>query len=581
MKYSKLFGKTIKEDPKDASIASHGLLLKAGYIKESVAGRYYFLPLGFRVRQKIVDIVREEMDNSGAQEILSPTLHPLELWEETNRTEAVNFELMKVDDRRDAHFALGGTAEEMFVDLMRKFQISYKDLPINIYQFGLKFRDEIRARGGLLRVREFLMKDAYSFDIDEKVFEKTYELMRTTYSKIFDRLGLKSHSVPADNGYIGGDYSHEFIVETDVGESTFLASEDGKYLAHEDIAEFKLDMVNADEELKDMEIIEQPDWVRTMEENVKHYKKDARHFLKNVVYRNFQGDIIIAAIRGDLEVNRTKLTNLLFETAELEDADDDDLRAIGTKSGYVHSWGHTFLEPRKAKNQDRECKVIYVADNSLKSVRNFIGGQKEETTDSVNVNYTRDFKHEIEGDIAVAKDGYLAPDGTSKLIQKVGVEVGHTFQLGYYYTNKMKGAEFINAEGKGEKYHMGCYGIGIGRTLQTIAEIHRDDHGLIWPMSVAPYHVHIVSIGTDKAPKKAEELYTQLKGENVEVLWDDRDLRPGEKLNDADLIGIPIRMVVGDKSLADGNVEIKMRNESETKNIAIDEVVEYVKGLAG
>lgn len=573
-----MFGKTIREAPKDAQLESHKLLVQAGFIRESVAGRFYFLPLGMRVRQKLMQIIREEMNKIGGQEMITPALHPIELWEETNRTEAVNFELMQIKDRRGAGFALGGTAEEMLVDLVRKFQISYKEMPFTLYQFSPKFRDEMRARGGLLRVREFLMKDAYSFDTDEEAFKKTYQDEWEAYSAIFKRVELDAKPVAADGGYIGGDYCHEFIVDCGAGESRYLEAEDGSYCAHEDIAEFSMRDENMDENEEEFKIIDQPEWVHTMDDNVKHYKKDPMYFLKNVVYKNFEGDIVIVTIRGDMEVNKIKLKNLLGENAELEEATDEDLAKIGTKTGYVHSWGHKFLKPEKTKSGKRDAKVIYIADNSLKTIKNFIGGQKEEKTDSINVNYGRDFKHEIEGDTAMAQAGFLAPNGKSKLVEKQGVEVGNIFQLGYHYTNKMANALFTDKDGKRQKYYMGCYGIGVDRTLATVIEMHNDDKGIIWPKSIAPYHVQFITLGNEQdILNQAENLYKTLVEENIEVLWDDRDERPGEKFADADLIGIPLRIVLSKRSIENGGVEIKFRTEKDSKIIGIDEILDFVK----
>ena len=359
MLYSKLFGKTLRGDKQEGSaFMSHQLLIKAGFIAESVAGRYYYLPLGWRVHDKIKQVIKEEMDKSGAQEMITPTLHPLELWAETNRTSTTGFELMQVKDRRGAHFALGGTAEEMFVDLVRKMQISYRDLPFNIYQFSTKFRDELRARGGLLRVREFVMKDAYSFHADEEDFKREYKLMEKTYMKIYNRLGLNAKVVLADNGYIGGEYCHEFQVECPVGEGRFFENEDGSYVAHEDVATFKRDEINPDDEIKDFEIVKQPKWVKTTEDSMKYYGLPASRFMKNVVYKNITtGEIVIATIRGDLEVNKTKLEKVLDAVGQLEAASEEDLASIGTKPGYVHSWG---------------LKAKYVGDISLKTVKNFI-----------------------------------------------------------------------------------------------------------------------------------------------------------------------------------------------------------------
>lgn len=561
MLYSKLFGKTVKQAPADARIISYQLLYKGGFIRESTAGRFFTLPLGQIVQHKIMRIIKEEMDRAGAQEMLSPVLHPLELWQETNRTKTTGFELMIVKDRHGAKFALGGTAEEMFVDVIRKFQISYKDLPFNVYQFSSKFRDELRARGGLLRVREFTMKDAYSFDKDEKEFKKEYQNMWETYKRIFERMGLTTIVVESDNGYIGGEYCHEFVVESPVGETRFLTTVDGKYAAHEDVAQFKREIINLGDKEKPFKIINQPEWVETMDDNVKHYHLPKSHFLKNVVYKNVTNNqIIIAVIRGDLEVNKTKLEHVVDAVGQLIDATDPDLKKIGTKTGYVHSWGHK--------------KAHYIGDLSLTTVKNFIGGQKEKTTDSINVNYGRDFKCEFLADIALAQPGYLTEDGKQKLIEKRGIEVGNIFQLGYHYSKKMKRATFINQDGREKPFYMGCYGIGIGRTMATIVEIYHDKNGIIWPESVAPYQFHLIGLDLkDKTVNsKAYKLYKILIERNLEVLFDDRkDVSAGEKFADADLIGIPVRLVVSKRT---GNkIELKKRSKKETQIYSLDNVI--------
>lgn len=557
MKQSKLFGKSIKEIPVGVSTKNHEFLYRGGFIRESVAGRYYFLPLGMRVHDKLVKLIEKEMDKAGAQKIVTPTLHQLELWKETNRTDTAGFELMTVKDRRGADFALGGTAEEMIVDLVRKFNISYKDLPFNIYQFSNKFRDELRAKGGLLRVREFMMKDAYSFHANVEDFKREYKLMEETYKTIFKKCGLDTYSVQADNGYIGGEYCHELVTESEIGESDFFVSKDGEYVAHEDVAEFDRGEINPDDEIKEMETIEQPEWVKTMEDNKKHYNLPASRFLKNVVYQNTtNGELIIVVIRGDLEVNKTKVESVLKLQGQLEAATDEDLASIGTKSGWVHSWGHD---------------AKYVGDVSLKSVKNFIGGQKEEKTDTINVNYGRDFECEVLDDFALAQDGFMR-DG-QKLIAKKGVEVGNIFQLGHHYS-KLMNATFTNKEGKDEFYYMGCYGIGVGRTMATIAELHHDENGIIWPENLAPFKIHLLSLNVNE---KAEEIYRQLLDNDVEVLFDDRDVRPGQKFADSDLIGIPYRVVVSERSLEAGGLEVKKRDEKDGKIVSVEEALEMVK----
>jgi len=564
MKQSKLFGKTVKEAKSDMTLRSHKLLYQAGYIRESRAGRYYMLPLGLRVQDKICSIVEEEMNAAGAQKMFAPLLHPIELWQETNRDSAGGYELMTVQDRAGAKFALGGTAEEMFVDVVRGFQLSYKDLPINVYQFGYKFRDELRARGGLLRVREFVMKDAYSFHESMDCFEKEYQSMSDTYSRIFERVGLEAKVVPADNGYFGGDYCDEFVVESEIGESRYFESEDGSYIAHEDIASFKHVYMNPDEELLDLESVEQPEWVKSMEDNLKHYKLPLYRFLKNVVYKNRVSDeLIIAVLRGDLDVNKNKLEKALDMVGLLEEAQDADLERLGVKYGYVRSWGH------------KDC--IYVADLSLKFVNNLVGGQKQENLDTINVNYGRDFIHEIEADISVAQDGFLAPSGSSKLVSKKGVEVGNIFQLGQHYSLKMKNANFTTKDGKLQPYFMGCYGIGIGRTLATVVEVMSDEAGIIWPKAIAPYQVHLLSLdASGEVYDKAVELYEKLLELGFEVLLDDRDVRPGSKFADSDLIGIPLRITIGRKSLETGLYELKLRTDSGTVNLTYDELIAYL-----
>lgn len=561
MRQSRLFGKTSKSISSDIKITSHKLLIKAGFITESVAGRYYFLPLGWRVHDKVKAIIKDEMDKTGAQEMITPVLHPLELWEETNRTNTTGFELMKVKDRRGSDFALGGTAEEMFVDMVRKMEISYRDLPFNIYQFSTKFRDELRARGGLLRVREFVMKDAYSFDVNEEEFLKEYKKMEETYTNIYKRLGLDTYIVLADNGYIGGEYCHEFQVESEIGEGRFFVSEDGGYVAHEDVAKFKRDDINSKDKEAEFKIVDQPKWVMTMEDNVKHYKLPKTRFLKNVVYKNrVTEEVVIVVVRGDIDVNKTKLEKVLNAVGQLEDATDEDLELIGTKHGYVHSWGH--------KN---EKGLRYIGDLSLTTVKNFIGGQKEDETDSMNVNYGRDFECEMLADVAMAQDGFETEEN-GKLIEKKGIEVGNIFQLGYHYSSKMKGTDFTDKDGLKKPYYMGCYGIGLGRTMAAIIEKHNDERGMIWPEAIAPYKVHLISL---KQNEEAEKLYKELLDNGVEVLFDDRDNMPGEKFADSDLIGCPIRLVVSAKTIKEKSVEYKRRDSADVKMIKLSEIINY------
>ncbi len=557
MYYSHLFGKTTKTAPRGAKLASHKLLCRGGFIRQSTAGYYYFLPLGWRVHQKIEALIRQEMNQTGAQEMLSPTLHPIELWQETNRTSSVAFELMTIKSRTGAKFALGGTAEEMFVDLVRRLNLSYRDLPFNIYQFSTKFRDELRSRGGLLRVREFIMKDAYSFDRNKKEFEKEYQKMTQAYQAIFTKLGLPVLVAEADSGYIGGDYCHEFIYETPVGEDEIFVCNNCDYRANKEKAEFVRQEKNPHEALKPFKIVNQPEWVETMSDNIKHYGQPLWRYLKNVVYKDNQNRVIIASLRGDQEVNEVKLKKVLG-VSSLVPAQGEDLKNLGTRHGWVHSWGHE--------------GVIYVGDLGLNSVKNFIGGHKEKTTDSINVNYGRDFSYEILADIVNAHDNALCPRcQKGKLKKRLGIEVGHIFQLGYHYTKLMKGANFIDEDGKEKPFYMGCYGIGLGRTLATIVEAHHDEKGIVWPKSITPFQVHLIVLG--KNQNKAKDIYQKLTTEGFEVLYDNRDrVLAGEKFADADLIGIPVRLVISDKTK--GKIEWKERDQGKIELLQYSEVVE-------
>ena len=566
MKYSKLFGKTLRGQQSGSDLISHQLLIRGGFIAESVAGRYYFLPLGWRVHEKIKKIIAEKMNSAGAQEMIAPTLHPLELWAETNRTSTAGFELMQVEDRRGAKFALGGTAEEMFVDLARKMNLSYRDLPFNIYQFSAKFRDELRARGGLLRVREFVMKDAYSFHRDEEDFKKEYEKMAKVYAEIFTACGLDSKKVLADNGYIGGEYCHEFQVESPIGEGRFFVSEDGKYTAHEDVARFKPDEKNlADPEIP-LQKIDAPRG-NTMEDGVKFHKLPLWQQMKDVMFADENGELILAVIRGDLDVNECKVKKAAG-VHTLRPATEDEIRAIGSEPGFICPVG-----------LEKKCKII--GDFSLRTVKNFYGGANEKNRDHIGINPNRDFKCDLEADIAMAFDG-AQTEKNGKLIEKTGIEVGNIFQLGYHYSEKMQGAEFIDDDGKSKPFYMGCYGIGLGRTLATIVEIHHDDRGILWPKSVAPFQIFLAPIGkSEEVFEKSEEIHDMLESAGIETLLDDRrgkKFGPGQKFADHELLGIPARITISEKTLAENSVEfVERRNLEKTQKIKLSEIENFVK----
>ncbi len=566
MKLSKYFLKTTKTVSEDDKSVSAKLLKQAGFIRESVAGRFYFLPIGQKVQQKIMAVIKEEMDAASAQEMVTPILHPLELWKETNRTNTAGFELMKVKDRRGAEFALGGTAEEMFVDLVRQYKLSYRDLPFHIYQFSAKFRDELRARGGLLRVREFIMKDGYSFDKDEASFTIEYEKMKKVYTKIFDRLGLATSIVESDNGYIGGEYCHEFIAESDIGESRYFVAENGTYAAHEDVAVFEKEIKNSDEKqqpLKEVEAKRGP----TMEDGVLFHGLPLWQQIKDVLFVDDRGRFILAIIRGDCDVNEMKLKHHINATT-LRHATDEEIREqMKSEPG--------FLSPVGIKNNiATTTELVIVADDSLRTIANAYGGSNKKNHDLLNINIDRDYTPDIEGDIALAKAGDASLNGAGALREKRGIEVGNVFQLGYHYSSKMKGAVYIDSDGKEKPFYMGCYGIGVGRTMAAIVEKYHDEKGITWPESSAPFQVHLIAL--EGAQDETDALYTAMRQKSIEVLYDDRDKTAGEKFADADLIGIPTRILVSKKSLKEQSCELKKRTDSTSTLVPLSSVLEML-----
>lgn len=570
MLYSQLFGRSSKTDGKKLPVRSHRLLVQAGYIRESTAGRYYFLPLGQKVQLKFMEIIRQEMDASGAQEVLAPVLHPLALWRETNRDQAAGFELTRVKDRRGAEFALGGTAEEMFVDLVRQFNLSHRDLPLNLYQFGLKFRDELRVRGGLLRVREFIMKDAYSFSSAEQ-FAKVYDLMRSTYLRIFERIGLPVCVIAADGGYIGGEYCHEFVADAEVGESDYFAA--GDYLAHEDVAEFDKTPITEDGNEK-LQPLKQVSAVRgpSMEDSRKlHEPHPLTRHIKNVAYKNEKGEIILACLRGDLMVNEVKLQKTTNSHQLTLLSDDEIKESLNSYPGFLSA-----VNLKPASN----VKYRIVADDSLKNLKNAISGANVEHRDYLNINLGRDFKPDQVVDIALAQAGHRALNG-EVLVAKKGIEVANIFQLGYHYSGKMKGAEYSDQNGRSQRYYMGCYGIGVGRTLAAVAEIFSDDKGLVWPKSLTPYEVYLTTLQIDHH-QQAVQVQRQLEAEGISVLYDDRTVSAGEKLADADLLGFPLRLVLSNKTMQSNQIEIKPRSavgESAVRLISLDDIVDTCRKL--
>ena len=563
MRYSELFGKSVRSASQSIGSRGHEYLFRGGFIRESSAGRFYMLPLGMRVQEKICRIIAEEMETAGAQRVSAPTLHPLELWEETSRSSSAAFELMQVADRSGRKFVLGGTAEEMMVELVRKFDLSARDLPFCIYQFSQKFRDELRVRAGLLRCREFLMKDAYSFHATKDDFAAFYERMKEAYLKAFSRLGLQALVVESDNGYMGGEYCHELVVEHELGESRFLVSEDGSYAAHEDVARFERQLMNGDESPLPLEVRKAERGI-SIEAGVNFYGQPAWRQIKTIIFVTDSNEKVLVSVRGDLEINETKLMHVL-NCSQLRLATEDDVRDLGSCVGFV--------SPLK-------IKIRKIGDTSLTTVRNFYTGADEWHRDTVNVNYGRDFTVDILADIATAREGDLSAAGGKKLRAANGIEVGNIFQLGTWYSERMKGAEFTGEDGKKHPFYMGCYGIGIGRSMAAIAECHNDERGLIWPKSAAPYQVHLLSLCTREEDKvKAEKVYQDLLASGIEVLYDDRLVSAGVKFADADLIGIPQRVVISKKTLSAGMLEYRWRNAAQdaSSSADLDSIIAIIK----
>lgn len=562
MKYSQLFGRPVKDVPKDANLVSHQLLYKGSYIRQISAGRWVFTPLGMRVWEKIYRLIDGEMKAIGCQKLVVPTLHPIEIWKATARDEAFGEEMHIIEDHHGSVFALGATAEGMMVELIKMFSPSYRDLPIDVFQFSMKFRDEKRPRGGIMRDREFMMKDAYNFCADEKQFMKGFQKYYDAYLRIAKKLELPVVPVLADSGAIGGSLSYEFLVDHPKGDQTYFVCDHCDYAANAEKVEFRRENLTPKEKEKPFKIVDQPTWVCTMEDNVKHYGEPLWRYLKNVVYKDAKGAIYIASVRGDQTVNEIKLKRAL-DRDDLVPAEDEDLFKMGTKPGYVHSWGIK--------------GVTYIGDLGLTKVKNFIGGQKEDKTDSANVNYGRDFEYDKLADIVEATEGDLcAKCKKGKLHPKTGFEWGHCFKIDHFYTKPQKGY-FTDKNGKKKLLWMGSYGIGIERSMACVVEAHHDERGIVWPVSVAPFAVHLIAILNGKISNaKAQKIYETLKKNGVEVLYDDREeVSAGEKFADADLIGCPVRLVVSERT--GDKIEWKKREKKETEMVTVEKVVKRLK----
>ncbi|EGQ0289746.1 proline--tRNA ligase [Staphylococcus pseudintermedius] len=563
MKQSKVFIPTLREVPAEAEAISHQLLLKAGLIKQNAAGVYSYLPVATRVIHKISDIIRQEMERIDAVEVVMPVLQQSELWKESGRWDAYGMELMRLRDRNQREFALGPTHEEVVTSLVRDELRSYKQLPLTLFQIQTKFRDEKRPRFGLLRGREFIMKDAYSFHTDEESLMETYQNMYNAYSTIFKRVGLNVRPVVADSGAIGGNHTHEFHALSAIGEDTIVYSNNSDYAANIEKAEVTYyETVNTAEALQPLEKVETPN-VKTAQELADFLGQPLENIIKTMVFK-VNGAFILLLVRGHHEVNDVKIKDY-FKTDDVAMATDDEIRnLLGASPGSL------------GPVTDRDVKVY--ADQFVQSLRNLAIGANEDGYHYVNANVERDFQIEGYGDFRFILEGEPLADGSGPAQFAEGIEVGQVFVLGEKYSEAMK-ATVLNQQGREQNLTMGCYGIGVSRTLSAIIEQHHDDNGIIWPKSVTPFDVHLISVNPKKDEQRAcaDRLYDQLLG-TYDVLYDDRNERAGVKFNDADLIGIPVRVVVG-KNASEGIVEVKRRDTGDSEDVHVNDLVTHLEKL--
>jgi prolyl-tRNA synthetase len=567
---SQLFGRTLREAPAGTELTSHKLTLRAGLVRFLGAGLYSYLPLGWRVARKIEAILREEMDAIGAQEMKMPVLHPAEFWKATGRWDSARPALMCVTDRGDREYALAMTHEEVVAELARQEILSYRDLPKVIYHIQTKVRDEPRPRGGLLRVREFSMKDAYSLDADAEGLMASYARFLSAYERIFSRCGLDPISVEADTGMMGGADSHEFMLPHPHGEDTFIHCDTCDYAANAERAEFRLPEVET-EPLEEPVQLATPG-CETIADVAEFVGVPTRKTLKAVFYTTGDGDLVLVMIRGDLEVNETKLRNLL-KGATFEPALWDDVEAAGAEPGYGSPVG---LKVRESLD---DSGVLVVADRSIQVGSNFVAGANRHGYHLVGVNYPRDFAVTILADIAQAKAGQLCPRCEGALAAQSAIELGHCFKLGTHYAESV-GATYLDPGGNEHPIVMGSYGIGVGRLLAAVIEMHHDDYGIIWPPALAPFDVHLLTLGTDEeTQERAQSFCSLLEDAGLEVLFDDREESAGVKFTDADLIGCPVRATVSRRSLGKGGVELKARWRDDRHVVKPEQLVAQVQQM--
>lgn len=555
MRVSKLYAPTLREVPAEAEVVSHQLMLRAGFMRKAAGGIYTYLPLAWRVLKKIERIVREEMDAKGSQELLMPIVQPAEIWQESGRWDVYGAEMFRLQDRHNRCFCLGPTHEEMVTTLIRGDVRSYRQLPLSVYQIQNKYRDERRPRFGLMRGREFIMKDAYSFDRDEAGLDKSYQDMYDAYTNIFTRCGLNFRPVEADSGAIGGSGSHEFMVIADSGEAEIVFCTSCDYAANVEKAElFPLEA--QEEAMLTKEEVVTPD-CKTIADVCAYLKLPVDHSVKAVAYNSEKG-LILCFVRGDHEVNEIKVINTCG-VIDLEMATEEQLAAAGTVGGYM---GPVGIDNKK---------VIVVVDATVMKMHNVCCGANKEGYHFINVNPGRDFTPTYVADIRLIQEGDPCPHCGGEVSKARGIEVGQVFKLFTKYSSALK-ATYLDENGKEQPMVMGCYGVGVSRTMAAAIEQNYDDNGIIWPIEIAPYHVLVVPVNTkdEASAAKAEEIYMQLKKVGLETVIDDRKERPGVKFKDADLIGYPLRVVVGPKTLTEGKLEVKIRKTGEIRYLPLD-----------
>ncbi|PTG81044.1 proline--tRNA ligase [Staphylococcus chromogenes] len=563
MKQSKVFIPTLREVPAEAEAVSHQLLLKAGLIKQNAAGIYSYLPLATRVLQNISEIIREEMERIDADEVVMPVLQQSELWKESGRWEAYGPELMRLHDRNEREFALGPTHEEVITSLVRDELRSYKQLPLTLFQIQTKFRDEKRPRFGLLRGREFIMKDAYSFHTDEESLMQTYQDMYDAYGRIFKRVGLNVRPVVADSGAIGGNHTHEFHALSAIGEDTIVYSDESDYAANIEKAEVPYTPSNVEKApMQPLEKIATPQ-IKTAKDLATFLDRPLDQITKSMIFK-VEGEFVLILVRGHHEINDVKLKDF-FKTDQVELANDNDIRnLLGASPGSL------------GPITDKEIKVY--ADHYVQDLSNLVVGANEDDHHYINANIGRDFEVEAYGDFRFILEGEPLSGGAGIAKFAEGIEVGQVFVLGNKYSEAMN-ATVLNDQGREQTLTMGCYGIGVSRTLSAIIEQHHDENGIIWPKAVTPYDIHVISVNPKKEDQRelADQIYNQFN-DDYKVLYDDRQERAGVKFNDADLIGLPLRIVVG-KNASDGIVEVKRRDNGEKEDVHVDDLASYISKL--